>query len=114
MSTPEITKTEILNKVYTADNHNDLMDAYQLWASDYEKDTVEKFGYVAFLGAAKAMDRFIDDKNQRVLDAGCGTGLVGVAMKERGFCNMDRLIIPRPCWKKRPQKACTMIASRRI
>ncbi|WP_027183253.1 class I SAM-dependent DNA methyltransferase [Desulfovibrio inopinatus] len=86
-----ITKTEILNKVYTADNHGDLMDAYKLWAADYDKDTVEKFGYVAFLGAAKAMARFVDDPNLRILDAGCGTGLVGVALKERNFTNMDAL-----------------------
>ncbi len=87
----KISKQEVLEKVYTADNHGDLMDAYQLWAGDYDSDTVEKFGYVAPIGAAKALDKFMGNHEALILDAGCGTGLVGQVLRKMGYKNMDAL-----------------------
>lgn len=86
-----ISKQEILEKVYTADNHGDLMDAYQLWAGDYDTDTVDKFGYVAPIGAAKALDKFLSGHEAKILDAGCGTGLVGQVLHRMGYKKIDAL-----------------------
>ncbi|MFO7754150.1 MAG: class I SAM-dependent methyltransferase [Desulfobacteraceae bacterium] len=82
---------KVLNKVYTATNHEELMDAYKDWATDYDKDTVDRFGYVAHLSSARALDEHLDDKDAHILDAGCGTGLVAEKLVEMGYKNIDAL-----------------------
>lgn len=86
-----ISKQEILEKVYTADNHKDLMEAYKLWAGDYDGDTVEDFGYVAPAVSAKTLSKFMPDTKATILDAGCGTGLVGEILQTLGYGELDAL-----------------------
>ncbi len=86
-----ISDKAILEKVYTAKNHDELMDAYKDWARGYEADTVDACGYVAPVATAKALDRVVKDNSIRILDAGCGTGLVGKSLNEMGYANMDAL-----------------------
>lgn len=86
-----ISKQQVLDKVYTADNHEDLMDAYKDWATDYDGDTVEKFGYVAHEVSARALQKFMPDTNGNILDAGCGTGLVADVLHQMGYTTMDAL-----------------------
>ncbi|GAB7023262.1 class I SAM-dependent DNA methyltransferase [Salidesulfovibrio brasiliensis] len=87
----KISKQEVLDKVYTADNHKDLMDAYKLWAKDYDGDTVDKFGYVAPMVSAQTLNKFMPETEVRILDAGCGTGLVGQILQDMGYKKMDAL-----------------------
>ena len=86
-----VTDNETLDKVYTAEDHEELMDAYKDWAGNYDDDTVGEFGYVAHKETAKALDRVLDDKEARILDAGAGTGLVGEELEKRGYRNLDAL-----------------------
>lgn len=86
-----VTDNKTLDKVYTAENHDQLMDAYKDWAGNYDDDTVGQFGYVAHIVTAKALEKVLDEKNSRILDAGCGTGLVGEVLKEMGYGPMDAL-----------------------
>lgn len=80
-----VSDNKTLDKVYTAQDHDELMDAYKDWAGDYEKDTVGEFGYVAHEVTAEALRRVEPDTGVRVLDAGCGTGLVAEALRRRGY-----------------------------
>ncbi len=84
-------ENQTLNKVYTAKNHTELMDAYKDWAQDYDTDTVDKFGYVAHIASANALDKVLTDKGVRILDAGAGTGLVGEELEKMGYSRMDAL-----------------------
>lgn len=86
-----VTDNKTLDKVYTAKNHEQLMDAYKDWASDYDTDTVERFGYVAHVASAEALDNVLDSHTALILDAGCGTGLVGEELVKRGYTKMDAL-----------------------
>jgi len=86
-----VTDNKTLDKVYTATNHTELMDAYRDWARDYEDDTVGKFGYVAHMVTAGALARVESDTSARILDAGCGTGLVGKALHGLNFADIDAL-----------------------
>jgi predicted TPR repeat methyltransferase len=86
-----VTKNQTLDKVYTAKNHEELMDAYKDWASDYDSDTVDRFGYVAHIASADALDKALDTKEAYILDAGCGTGLVGEELAKKGYSKMDAL-----------------------
>lgn len=86
-----VTDNKTLDKVYTATDHEQLMDAYKDWAGDYDKDTVDNFGYVAHVVTAKAMQRVQPETSIRILDAGCGTGLVAEVLSEMGYKDMDAL-----------------------
>lgn len=86
-----VTDNKTLDKVYTATNHEELMDAYKDWAGNYDADTVGRFGYVAHIASAKGLDRVLDSKASLILDAGCGTGLVGEALQDMGYSRMDGL-----------------------
>jgi predicted TPR repeat methyltransferase len=86
-----ISNNETLEKVYTAENHEELMDAYKDWAGDYERDTVQEYGYTAHIESANALNSALDSKESRILDAGCGTGLVGLELSRLGYRHMDAL-----------------------
>lgn len=86
-----VSDNKTLDKVYTAKNHTELMDAYKDWAADYDTDTVDRFGYVAHIATADALDRAMKNKDACILDAGCGTGLVGEELVKRGYQTMDAL-----------------------
>lgn len=58
---------------------------YDGWAASYDKDLLEEYGYSAPRIAAEALDRVLPDRNAVILDVGCGTGLVGKELANRGF-----------------------------
>jgi len=86
-----VSDNRTLDKVYTAKDHEELMDAYKDWAGEYENDTVGRFGYVAHIVSADALDKALEDRDAFILDAGCGTGLVGEELVKRGYRKMDAL-----------------------
>ena len=71
----------------TADD--DAHEVYEAWASDYESDLVQGYGYNAHQTAALAMSRLCPDRGARVLDLGCGTGLVAQVLAKFGFANIE-------------------------
>lgn len=82
-------KNPILRRIYALDGDIDeIKRAYGQWASAYDEDTQKGMGYVApLLGAAALAERVSEDAE--VLDAGCGTGLVGAALHEHGLEKID-------------------------
>ena len=86
-----LSNNQKLDKVYTATNHEELMDAYKDWATEYDTDTVDRFGYVAHIASADALGKVLDKKDARILDAGCGTGLVAEKLAEKGYADIDAL-----------------------
>jgi len=83
----------ILNRIYTLKGEPDeVRDAYKDWAQTYEKDTVEDMGYIAPAVVADKIAALMPDA-KLVLDAGCGTGLAGVELSQRGFKTVDGMDI---------------------
>jgi predicted TPR repeat methyltransferase len=99
-----ISKNETLDKVYTASNHVELMDAYKGWAADYDTDTVGTFGYVAHKVSAAALHEALGNPDGYVLDAGCGTGLVGEELARKGYTRMDALDYSREMLEEAKRK----------
>jgi predicted TPR repeat methyltransferase len=83
-STPELWKA-----TYEAETADELADAYREWACLYDHDTCRTMGYVGPQTAAVMLDRQLDSRECRVLDAGCGTGLVGEVLNRMGYAHVD-------------------------
>ena len=70
--------------VYASQNNRELTDRYDQWADEYDRDLEQQFGWTAPRMAAELMAKYTRS-GARVLDAGAGTGLVGVELRRLGF-----------------------------
>ena len=75
-----------LSKVY--ENDGNKQELFDDWASTYDHDLVDDLGYVADAEACRQFVSLITDRQARILDAGCGTGLVGRRLKQAGYTNI--------------------------
>ncbi|WP_419787432.1 class I SAM-dependent DNA methyltransferase [Pseudodesulfovibrio sp.] len=86
---------EIWIATYEAKTPEELSEAYRLWACDYDHDTCEGMGYVGPKVAADLLDRHLDSCKAKVLDAGCGTGLVGKSLNQMGYERLHAMDISK-------------------
>ncbi len=80
--------------VYASENNRQLEERYDEWAKDYDEDLEDDFGYVIPRIAAETFTQFVP-KDARVLDAGAGTGLVGVELNRLGYTNLEAMDLSR-------------------
>ncbi len=97
-------RKEIHERVLNASNREELMDAYREWADGYDHDLIDEMGYVAPALAGRLLMDHVDDNAARILDAGCGTGLVGAFMHENGYQNVEGLDYSRDMLEKAEEK----------
>ena len=83
------TRAEIHDRVLAAKSVEDLMSAYDEWASNYDHDLNDEWGYLAPKSVADLVAAQVSDRTARILDAGCGTGLVGLHLSQKGFERID-------------------------
>lgn len=76
-------------------NECELITVYQKWASLYDKDNDDLLGTVSQPTAVQIFQEYVQDKTLKVLDVGCGTGLVGKELKKNGFINFDGIDISK-------------------
>lgn len=65
------------------------MHLYEEWANTYNKDLTETHSYVAPIVVAQTVLKFCHRPDAPILDAGCGTGLVGEALARAGATVID-------------------------
>jgi len=75
-----------LSRVYS--KKGDKQALYDDWAESYEQDLISDLGYVAHDEACRRLQALVPDKNARILDAGCGTGLVGRQLQQAGYTDI--------------------------
>ena len=72
-----------LQWIYESKGTDQLRERYDVWAADYDNDLGD-LGWSAPQAAAVACARFASP-DVEVLDAGCGTGLVGMSLAAMSF-----------------------------
>ncbi len=85
------TRKEIHERVLNAKTHEELMAAYAEWAANYDDDLLGEMGYVAPLATSQLLQSYLEDKDACILDAGCGTGIVGQCLQDGGYANLQAL-----------------------
>ncbi|SNY92550.1 Methyltransferase domain-containing protein [Cohaesibacter sp. ES.047] len=83
------TRTDIHDRALKAETTDELMGLYQDWAASYDQDLIEDWGYQAPERVAQLVKTAYRDKGAKILDAGCGTGLVGQELAKSGFKTID-------------------------
>lgn len=66
-----------------------LKQIYAEWAQSYDHDNDHKLGTVSQPNAVMLLARHLKNPNAKILDVGCGTGLVGMHLIKAGFHNFD-------------------------
>lgn len=81
-------QADIHVKILTAASTNELMQVYDGWADRYDRELLEDWGYTSPQKAVHLLLEAMASNDLAVLDAGCGTGLVGVLLKEAGISTL--------------------------
>jgi len=76
-------------------NEKELLDVYKKWASIYDKDNDDLLGTVSQPNSVQIFHKYIGDNNQKIIDVGCGTGLVGLELQKLGYVNFDGIDISK-------------------
>ena len=95
--------------IYKLKTSRELLQYYQGWADNnkYNKDMVD-WNYTAPQETVSILKKYAFNKNFKILDAGCGTGLVGIELKKYGYSNIEGVdfsqsmlnLVPQGIYKK--------------
>ena len=85
-----------VDDAYAIETPADSVRLYGAWADTYDQDFVDPVGYVAYLRVAEILLRQRSSIGGAVLDVGCGTGIVGAALREGGIEVVDGVDISPP------------------
>ena len=87
-----MSQKDIGNKIpiYKLKAGKEVEDYYDEWTVEnkYDKDMVD-WKYSGPQETVELFTKHISQKDIKILDAGCGTGLVGIELKKNRFTNFD-------------------------
>ncbi len=70
--------------IYSSRDNEELAERYDQWAKDYDADLERDFAWWGPEFAAGLFAKHVP-KDAKILDAGAGTGLVGVVLAQKGY-----------------------------
>ena len=84
---------ELLRRAYELDGANidETKALYRDWAETYDGTMIDGLGYVSPIKIAGLTAELVLDRDARILDVGCGTGLLAAFLVEEGFSHIDGL-----------------------
>ena len=88
--TSDKAQTERLQRIHGVKDNEELRTKYDEWASEYDAD-LKALGFLSPKAGAELLAKYVSDKSAMVLDAGAGTGMVGVELARRRFSRITAL-----------------------
>ena len=73
--------TENKLPIYKLETTEEIMKYYDEWGNKYDQDMID-WNYAAPKETVNAFKKYATNKEIVILDAGCGTGLVGIELKK--------------------------------
>jgi len=75
--------------IYKLTSKYKVLKYYDDWTKNaqFNQDMID-WEYTAPVNTVQLIDKYIHNKNIKILDAGCGSGLAGIELKKRGFTNI--------------------------
>jgi len=104
-------KKDVDNKldIYKLTTSKELLKYYQDWTkkNKYNQDMIN-WKYTAPQETVLVLKKYAFNKDCKILDAGCGTGLVGIELKKSGYSNIEGVdfsqnmldLVPQGTYKK--------------
>ena len=104
-------KKDVINKldIYKLKTSEELLKYYREWTNKnkFNKDMVD-WNYTAPQETTSVLKKYAFNKDCKILDAGCGTGLVGIELKKYGYSNIEGVdfsqnmldLVPQGIYKK--------------
>lgn len=74
--------------IHIPKDNRELQERYDGWAQGYERDMQEFYGYILPRRGAELLAKHLTDRKSLILEAGTGTGLVGLFLSEYGYSNL--------------------------
>jgi SAM-dependent methyltransferase len=74
-------------------NDDEVLGIYKDWALLYDKDNDDLLGTVSQPNTVQIFHEYVKDCKLKIIDVGCGTGLVGLELQNLGFSNFDGIDI---------------------
>ena len=76
--------------IYKLKTTEEVMKYYDEWGTNnkYDQDMVD-WDYTGPKETVETFKKYANDKEIKIYDAGCGTGLVGVELKKNSYINFD-------------------------
>ena len=84
-----------VDDAYALETPEDSVRLYGEWAPTYDTDFVTQVGYVVYKRVAEQLVKVKERIDGPVLDVGCGTGIVGACLHEKGIDMIDGLDISK-------------------
>ncbi len=106
-----MSQKDVGNKIpiYKLKTTDEVMKYYDEWGikNKYDRDMVE-WNYTGPKECVEVFKKYAKNKNIKIFDAGCGTGLVGLELKKFGYNNYDGAdlsqklldLVPKNLYKK--------------
>ena len=82
--------TDKLHRAYNAGSSKETAQVYDGWADEYEQH-MKNVGYTHPAMVAAMVARYVAPTDERVLDAGAGTGVLGEILRALGYANLSGL-----------------------
>ena len=96
-----------VDDAYAIETPDDSVRLYGEWADTYDSGFVEREGYVVYLRVAELLLQQRSSIDGPVLDVGCGTGVVGLTLREGGIEDIDGIDISPPMLLEAGKKKIT-------
>lgn len=96
-------RRDLVKWIWETKDNDELAERYDQWATTYDSDLEEAFGWIGPQSSAAVFSRLVP-KNARVLDAGAGTGLVGQALAKYGYTDIVAADLSRGMLKAAQKK----------